>query len=259
MARAFKSTPKGFVAGLERAERRLLRALFNDVIQLLDDGRPGTPVVPTPANPAPAVPGTPAAESDTPQDAAGDRPGPAADPFWGIVEGLGRLEATPASGDRAADGTDAGTGTDAGPGTGPTSDPHRPAPADPALARLLPAGVAGDDEAAEHAAGEFRALTEDAVRRSKTEDLQRAVAALQSSPVVLSEPEAVSFSRALNDVRLVLSTRLGIESEEDAERVHAVDDWSAATDVESYMALLYNFTTWLLETLMVALSTRLPD
>lgn len=254
MARAFKSTPKGFVAGLERAERRLLRTLFNDVIQLLDDGRPGTPVVPTPANTIPADP-APAAESDTPQDAAGGRRDPGADPFWDIVEGLGRLEAGPASGDGIADGT----GTDAGPGAGPTPDPHRPAPADPALARLLPAGVAGDDEAAERAAGQFRALTEDAVRRSKTEDLQRAVAALQSSPVVLSEPQAVSFGRALNDVRLVLSTRLGIESEEDAERVHAVDDWSAATDVESYMALLYNFTTWLLETLMVALTTRLPD
>jgi len=128
-------------------------------------------------------------------------------------------------------------------------------PEDPALARLLPSGVEGDEEAA----AEFRALTEEAVRRSKTEDLQRAVAALQANPVVLSEAEAVSFGRALNDVRLVLSARLGIETEEDAERVHEVDDWSEATDVESYMALLYNFTTWLLETLMTALSSRLSD
>lgn len=228
MARAFKSTPKGFVADLERAERRLLRTLFQDVIQLLDDGRP----------PAPAA----------------DRPDAGADAFWDIVAGLGPLR----------DGAQTGTAADAGPGPGPgtTAVPHRRAPADPALARLLPDGVAGgaeDDAATRRAAGEFRALTEDAVRRAKTEDLERAVAALQANPVVLSEPEAVSFSRALNDVRLVLSSRLGIESEDDAERVHAVDDWSAATDVESYMALLYNFTTWLLETLMLALSTRLTD
>jgi hypothetical protein len=237
MARAFKSTPKGFVAGLERAERRLLRTLFQDVIQLLDDDRAAPPA--TPATDRPGAAGT-------------DR-----DAFWDIVAGLGPLQ----------DGGPGGTAEGAAPGPGPlpTAAPYRPAPADPALARLLPDGVVGDDgdegdgEAADRAAGEFRALTEDAVRRSKTQDLQRAVAALQANPVVLTEPEAVSFSRALNDVRLVLSSRLGIETEEDAETVHEVDDWSSATDVESYMALLYNFTTWLLETLMVALSTRLPD
>jgi hypothetical protein len=231
MARAFKSTPKGFVAHLERAERRLLRTLFQDVVQLLDDDRS-------------EAPGAPAAERPDATVEAGR------DAFWDIVAGLGPLQ----------DGGQPGTAADAVPG--PTPAPYRPAPADPALARLLPDGVVGDhggDGTSDQAAGEFRALTEDAVRRAKTQDLQRAVAALQASPVVLSEPEAVSFSRALNDVRLVLSSRLGIETEEDAERVHEVDDWSAATDVESYLALLYNFTTWLLETLMVALSTRLPD
>ncbi|MDI3330461.1 MAG: DUF2017 family protein [Micrococcus sp.] len=241
MARAFKSTPKGFVADLERAERRLLRTLFEDVIQLLDDGRPEPPA-------APAAP--PAGRTDA-------TPGSDGDPFWDIVAGLGPLSQVQQTGTAADVGP--------GPGPGPTAAPYRPAPADPALARLLPDGVVGqapadgDDGTADRAAGEFRALTEDAVRRAKTQDLQRAVAALQANPVVLSEPEAVSFSRALNDVRLVLSSRLGIETEEDAERVHDVDDWSDATDVESYMALLYNFTTWLLETLTVALSTRLPD
>lgn len=249
MARAFKSTPKGFVADLERAERRLLRTLFQDVIQLLDDGR----------SEAPAAPESPEAPTAPTADRPDAGPGADGDAFWDIVAGLGPL----------AQDQQTGTVADVapGPGAGTTPAPFRPAPADPALARLLPDGVVGDDRddtdadggAADRAAGEFRALTEDAVRRAKTQDLQRAVAALQANPVVLSEPEAVSFSRALNDVRLVLSSRLGIETEQDAERVHEVDDWSAATDVESYMALLYNFTTWLLETLMVALSTRLPD
>jgi hypothetical protein len=255
MARAFKSTPKGFVADLERAERRLLRTLFQDVIQLLDHEPPEEPEEPGHVG----APGAPAAGRP---DAT-----PGSDAFWDIVSGLGPMH---------QDGM-VGTASDAGPGPGPgaTTAPYRSAPTDPALARLLPDGVASQDadgrgsdvpggdgsggEAEVQAAGEFRALTEDAVRQAKTQDLQRAVAALQVNPVVLSEPEAVSFSRALNDVRLVLSSRLGIESEQDAERVHEVDDWSAATDVESYMALLYNFTSWLLETLMMALSTRLPD
>ncbi len=233
MARAFKSTPKGFVTDLEKAERRLLRTLFSDVIQLLDaDGaHPGVLQSRDPQSrdpqPGPDVPAVgPAGPGD--QD----------DPFWAIVAGL------------------SGAGT---PATAGRSDLHREAPRDEALARLLPPGVHGDSAREQAAAGEFRALTEDAVRRSKTADLQRAVAALQVNPVVLDEAEAVAFSRALNDVRLVLSARLGIDSEEDAERVHAVDDWAAATDVESYMALLYNFTTWLLETLMMALAAELPE
>ncbi|REE02691.1 DUF2017 domain-containing protein [Citricoccus nitrophenolicus] len=228
MARAFKSTPKGFVADLEKAERRLLRTLFKDVIQLLDVGQ----------------------EAPT-ESASTSASISSSDPFWDIVAELGPLGA-----DDAGGGEVAGVGNPVGAGE---STPVREAPQDEALARLLPPGVHGDTPAEQAAAGEFRALTEDGVRRAKTADLQRAVAALQVNPVVLDEEHAIAFSRALNDVRLVLSARLGIDTDEDAERVHAVDDWSAAKDVESYMALLYNFTTWLLETLMLALSTRLPD
>ena len=68
-----------------------------------------------------------------------------------------------------------------------------------------------------------------------------------------------AFGRALNDVRLVLAARLGVETEEDAARVHAVDDWRSAEDVESTMALLYNFTSWLLETLMTEMLSELPE
>lgn len=236
MARAFKSTPKGFVADLGKAERRLLRTLFKDVIQLLDVEQEASPSAPM------GSASDSASTSATPSSS---------DPFWDIVAGLGPLGADDAGGDEAA-----GVGNSRGAGE---SAPVRAAPQDEALARLLPPGVHGDTPTEQAAAGEFRALTEDGVRRTKTADLQRAVAALQVNPVVLDEGHAIAFSRALNDVRLVLSARLGIDTDEDAERVHAVDDWSAAKDVESYMALLYNFTTWLLETLMLALSTRLPD
>lgn len=60
-------------------------------------------------------------------------------------------------------------------------------------------------------------------------------------------------------MRLVLAARLGVETEEDAARVHAVDDWRSAEDVESTMALLYNFTSWLLETLMTEMLSELPE
>lgn len=232
MARAFKSTPKGFVADLEKAERRLLRTLFADVIQLLDAEEP-----------------RPASGSADSSDSSGNSPSDD-DPFWELVAGLGGA---------GLGGAGAGVVSSDPSADLPTPALHREAPRDGALARLLPPGVHGDSADEQAAAGEFRALTEDSVRQSKTADLQRAVAALQVNPVVLEEPDAVAFGRALNDVRLVLSARLGIDSEEDAERVHTVDDWAAAQDVESYMALLYNFTTWLLETLMLALSTQLPE
>lgn len=237
MARGFKSTPRGFVAELNRPERRLLRTLFNDVIELLGAGETVHPV--TPEQDA----RTAGDQSDPLTTAASNRQASTTDDdaaFWSII-GDWDPAAPDAQGRLPEDGL--------------SVEPTRQAPTDPALARLLPAGVKDD----EHAAGAFRAATEDAVRSAKTADLQRAAAALQSSLIVLDESSAVSFSRALNDVRLVLSARLDIQDEEDAARVHEIDDWALAQDVESYMALLYNFTTWLQETLMLALSSRLPD
>ena len=38
-----------------------------------------------------------------------------------------------------------------------------------------------------------------------------------------------------------------------------MDDWRSAEDVESTMALLYNFTSWLLETLMTEMLSELPE
>jgi hypothetical protein len=54
-------------------------------------------------------------------------------------------------------------------------------------------------------------------------------------------------------VRLVLAERLGLETEDDAERIHDIDDWSRADTVDEYLALVYNFVTWLQESLMQAL------
>ena len=71
--------------------------------------------------------------------------------------------------------------------------------------------------------------------------------------LVLTPDDARHWSMALNDVRLVLAERLDIRDDEDAGHVHLMQDWSQAEDVESYLALVYNFTTWLQESLVQAM------
>src|SRR5699024_3084574 len=117
--------------------------------------------------------------------------------------------------------------------------------------RLLPDARSGDD--AEEGSAQFRDLAQEDIRQEKIADLQRAYALVQTPSLMLSQKEAEAFGRALNQVRLVLSSRLDIEHEDDAERVHEIASVAQATDVERYMALLYNFVSWLQETLMQAL------
>ncbi|GAB2735457.1 DUF2017 domain-containing protein [Sinomonas soli] len=127
--------------------------------------------------------------------------------------------------------------------------PHATEPEDPALARLLPNAFKDDPEAAL----DFRRLTERSLREGKAGALRAASLSLESRHLVLDAAAAQHWSTALNDVRLVLASRLGIRSEEDAEKVHAITDWSAAEDVEAYLALVYNFVTWLQTTLVEAM------
>lgn len=220
MAQRFRWTRRGYVAELEKAEVRLLRGLVKDVVTLLenrqDEVLPETPGAVAEASGADAAARPSAADGD---DAA----------FWALVGGM-----------------DLGAG----------APEERPAPQDPAVARLLPDAMPHADE---HERARQRALTEDALTAAKLDDARRALEALRSTRVTVPHEQAVSFGRALNDVRLVLATRLGIETDEDARRVHAVDDWRHAQDVEATMALLYNFTTWLQETLMDEMLSELPE
>ena len=55
----------------------------------------------------------------------------------------------------------------------------------------------------------------------------------------------------------MLAERLDIRDEADADHVHLMQDWSQAEDVESYLALVYNFTTWLQESLVQAMPQSL--
>ncbi len=122
-------------------------------------------------------------------------------------------------------------------------------PSDAALLRLLPNAVNNDgDEALE-----FRRLTERSLRETKMGALRGASLVLDSSRIVLNREQAEIFSRALNDVRLVLAQRLEIETAEDADRIHEGQNSTQAEDGGSYLALVYNFTTWLQESLMQSL------
>ena len=135
---------------------------------------------------------------------------------------------------------------DASPGLAP--------PEDEVLARLLPAASADAEEAAQ-----FRRLSEGSLRESKIADLRAARLMLESNTVILAEGQAPVFGRALNDVRLTLAARLGIEDEADAEQIHASAGQGGAATTEQFMAELYVFTTWLQETLFSAMLDVLPE
>ena len=133
------------------------------------------------------------------------------------------------------------------------ADPGLDPPQDAVLARLLPDASTDSQEAAQ-----FRRLAESSLRESKIADLRSARLALESETVALSEQQAPVFGRALNDVRLTLAARLGIEEESDAERIHEQAGQGAAASTEEFMAELYAFTTWLQETLFSAMLDVLP-
>lgn len=122
-------------------------------------------------------------------------------------------------------------------------------PEDSAVARLLPDAVRDDDAEAL----EFRRLTERSLREDKVAALRGAALLLEKTQVLLNPEQAQLLARALNDVRLVLAERLEIRTDEDAARLHDIADLEDAEDLQSYLALVYNFATWLQEGLVQAL------
>ena len=128
-------------------------------------------------------------------------------------------------------------------------------PADPAVARLLPAASRDDPELAQS----FRRLTEQDLRQRKRDSLGLAAGAMRRPPpVVLDDSEAQALLKGLTDVRLVLAERLGIATDEDAELLHAAlaagagqggHEWAKAAE-------LYEVVTYLQEELV---HTLLPS
>lgn len=223
MALAFKSTLRGYSAYLEKPERQILRSLFSDVLTLLGGVSPADGQL---EEDKPRFLDRFRSRDETahlppaPTREATDEDSPTDAAFWDLVGSL-------------------------------ADDEVQVDLTDPAVKRLLPDARSGDD--ADNGSAQFRQLAQDDIRQEKIADLQRAYALVQTPSLMLSQREAEAFSRALNQVRLVLSSRLEIHHEDDAERVHQIDSVDQATDVERYMALLYNFVSWLQESLMQAL------
>lgn len=121
-------------------------------------------------------------------------------------------------------------------------------PDDPVLARLLPDAYSDDPDAS----GEFRRYTEQGLRSAKVAAARTVLATLPASGgrVRLPEPEAQAWLRALNDVRLALSVRLGITDELDEQE----EEGLAADDPRSAYVWVYQWLALLQESLVEALS-----
>lgn len=119
------------------------------------------------------------------------------------------------------------------------------APSDPAVARLFPAAYIDD----EIAATDFRRFTEPDLRNEKISNLnmvaelldQQEPQAQKDSEFVLSPEEVTAWLKSLNDLRLVLGTRIGVGDEYQEEQV---DDPGFH---------LYDYLTYLQGTLIDAL------
>jgi hypothetical protein len=121
------------------------------------------------------------------------------------------------------------------------------APDDPVLARLLPDAYRDDPEAS----AEFRRYTEQGLRSEKAAAAATVLATLPAAGgrVRLTEQEAQSWLRALNDVRLALGTRLGVTEDFDTGFAALLPNDPRAAHV-----LVYQWLALLQESLVDALS-----
>jgi len=108
-------------------------------------------------------------------------------------------------------------------------------PEDPVLARLLPDGYRDDPEAA----GEFRKYTEPALRSAKHAAAREMLDTLPDAGgrIQLTQEQALSWLKALNDVRLALGVRLGVteEFEEQWGRLKPDDPQWTAFEVYAWL------------------------
>ena len=112
---------------------------------------------------------------------------------------------------------------------------------DPALARLFPDGYSGD----EHASADFRRFTEQDLRAQKIAAVASAQETLSewTGKSTLTQQQAQDWLKALNDLRLVLGTRLEITDEVETD-----------FEADEPGIHLYNYLTYLQGTLIDALT-----
>ena len=135
----------------------------------------------------------------------------------------------------------------------PDQDVQRPT--DPALLRLLPDADSSDPQRS----AEYRRLTERDLRESKLHSIRIALHSLgqHPGPISIDSTAAGAWMRALTDVRLVLASRVGITTDEDAERLLGGD--ADGSETSEAILSLYELTTWLQEHLTQFMLDGLPD
>ena len=117
-------------------------------------------------------------------------------------------------------------------------------PTDEAVARLFPDAYADDDEASM----EFRRFTERGLRQRRMDQLkivQVLFERARQGPAKLTEPETSAVLGVLNDLRMVLGVRLGIEQDDDNR-----EDFVAQEDPRRHMYVAYQWLTWLQQELL---------
>ncbi|WP_019145935.1 DUF2017 domain-containing protein [Aeromicrobium massiliense] len=133
-------------------------------------------------------------------------------------------------------------------------------PEDPVLRRLLPDAYRDDADDA----SEFRRFTEQSLVTSKVANAEVLIESLRAGglddgpvadgddgtevEVELDPAQVQAWLRALTDVRLALAVRLGIETDEDLERLEASED-----DAEIAFGDVYDWLGFVQESLVVAL------
>ncbi|MGO1402047.1 MAG: DUF2017 family protein [Flaviflexus sp.] len=137
---------------------------------------------------------------------------------------------------------------------------------DPALYRLLP-DMSEDPEEAR----ELRQLTESSVRSTKISNLTTVYRVLSASTgrIFVAEDDIPVWMAALNDLRLVLATRLDIDSSERADEIahrageiadglHPQDPEDEEQEVENQLILVFAMITWWQDSLIDAVRLRRP-
>jgi hypothetical protein len=136
-------------------------------------------------------------------------------------------------------------------------------PSDSAVQRLFPAASQDPELAAE-----YRRLGQQDLADAKLGDLRRVMAILDAtgnghSEVVIDDEDAMAMLRALNDVRIVLADRLGLQRDGDLDTVRMLQqigervEGAALTDDDhvgsDIVIAVYELLSWLQESLLRAL------
>ena len=256
--RGFKAVDGGWESPLEDWELEFLADLLAQVLVVLDSAAPPGPRSARTARSAPSGPGGPrAAESARDAEILAALDFDIEDPA-GEPGGAG----TGAAGEPGGAGEPGPGAPDPGerPGRRDPAAPAGPPAASAALApfveALLPDASEDPDTAVEVAAmtrGRLRALKSERARRVMAELIEPTGA---HGAVRVSAGTEQDWLGALNDLRLVLAQRLGIDSAEAAEDVHAIAREAPPPHESDEFrwrrgaALSYDMLTWWQESLL---------